>query len=151
MKPLLKIFSRDSDERGFSIVENLVAITILGIASVATIPLIFLSLNATGESRNQAAALAEVEGLVSDYKTLPFIEVLQKIASNVPSIQDGDTVTITEPLEGGRSSYTVTLTAIKSQSLGNPEAVRMLIEVTQRRGTRADRQYQFETIISQVS
>ena len=151
MSSLFKLCRGPSGERGFSIIENLVAITILGIASVATIPLIFLSLNATSESRTQAAALGEVEAIVSKYKTMPFVEMLQEISSNVPDIQDGDRAILTEDSENGRTTFRVTLTAIKTQTLGNPEAVRLRIDVTQTRGHRAARDFAFETIISQVS
>ena len=138
-------------ERGFSIIENLVAIALLGIASVSTVPVIAASFAATSSARSHSAVLSEIEGIVSDYRTMPYPELLQKIDSDLPQIADGESGTETIDVQAGRATVEVTVTAIKTQPLGLPEGVRLRMRVEQRQGHLNPREYEFETIITQVS
>ncbi len=143
--------SERSNQSGFSVVENLVAISILGIASVATVPLITFSFAATGASRNQASILAELEGIIANYQTQPYNTLLQNIDPVIPTIQDGDNASIVQDSTIGDAEFTITFTAIKTTPLGLPDGVRVKVEIVQQRGILHAQTYALETVMMQVS
>ena len=138
-------------ERGFGIVENLVAITLLGIAIVGTTSLVVNTFHMNAASRSHTAVMSDVEAIIDSYRSGGFTSLLDEFGVNYSLIANGQTVTTSVTSAESKAEYSVSLTAIKTSSAGLPEAIRLAISSDHRRGKFGETNYQFETLIAQVN
>lgn len=141
---------KQHNEQGFGMIEGLVAIMLFGLAAAMTAPIIISSLHATESSRDQASVVAEVEQLMNTYRTQSLLTTLANINATISSISNDDTTTINSTATNANATFATTLTAIKTQTNGIPEAVRVRIAVTQNQGIFGSRTYAFETIVTSL-
>ena len=142
---------RKQRERGFGIVENLVAISLLGIAIVGTTSLVVNTFHMNAASRSHTAVMSDVEAIIDSYRSSGFASLLDEYGIGYSAIVNGQTVTRTVTSAESKASYQVTLMAIKTSSAGLPEAIRLTISSSHRRGKLGTAAYQFETLIAQVN
>lgn len=125
--------------------------TLMAVAISASLPMIGTTYRATQITRNESAILAEVDQMFSQYQAQSVPTLLANINPNVASISNNQTAVQNIASHYGHATYQVTFTAVKTGSVGAPEAVKIKINVTQQRGLIASRQYSFETLVTQVS
>jgi prepilin-type N-terminal cleavage/methylation domain-containing protein len=138
------------NQKGFSIVENLVALSILAIASASTMPLLVASFHATQSDREQASIMGEVNQIISNYKSSSLNSILSNIQSDISNITDGQVAQISQDSNTSNNEYQITFTAIKSQAMGSPEAIRITIEAIHNRKSYGEAIYTYETIITSL-
>lgn len=139
-----------SQEKGVTIVENLIAITLLTLVLAGNSKLIISSIHATSNARNFAALATEVHELVDGYRTDTYTDLLSRFGGSYSGIANGDTATEEVSSPDTRTTFTTTFTAIKSSNTAFPEAVRVRVEAVQRRGKFENSSYDFETIVAQT-
>lgn len=140
-----------NNERGISIVENLVAITLLSIILASTSRLVILAVEANASRRDFTSVGANVQGLIDNYRAGNYTELLDKFGSSYASIEDGDTVSETQELAFGKASMEIVYQAIKSGPGTYPDAIEIQITVNQRRGKLQNASFQFDSVIAPVS
>lgn len=141
---------RNHRRLGYSIIEVLISISILGIVIASTSRLVIVSMHANKASRSYASLVTEVQEIMDQYRGASYNSLLSKFSSSFSSIADGQAVEESVYSDRSRASYSITLTAIKSAGNGNPEAVRVRVEADHRRGVYGNTTYDFETLISQA-
>lgn len=137
-------------QRGIALVENLVALAMLGIALVGSVSLFSNSMNSNKASRSYMALVSEVQDIVDQYREESFTTLIARFGSNIANIANGTQATETYRSSRSRATFTSRLTAIRSHGEGSPEAVRLEVTAVQRRNKLGDRTYTFETIIANV-
>lgn len=137
--------------RGFSVVEVIVSIALLGIVIAGSSNAIIVSMQANEATRSYASVMTDVYQLVDDYRSQSYTSLLSKFGSDFKAITNGQTVIETSSATRSRASYTITLTAIKTASNSNPEAIQINVSALHRRGKFGDATYDFNTIVSQYS
>jgi type II secretory pathway pseudopilin PulG len=133
-----------------TIIENLIAITLLGLVLTASSRMIISTIQANRSARGFAGAIAEVQKSIDGYRTGSYTAILDKFGGTYSSIEDNETVTETTYSDASRTTLVTTYTAIKTSSTAFPEAVRITIDATQRRAALGDAQYRFETVIAHI-
>lgn len=133
-----------------SIVENLVAISILGIVIISVTPILVTSMQSNGIARSHTSLVADVQSIVDGYRNSTYQTILDKFATTYTAITDGQTVSESSTSSESRASYSTTFTAIKLNPTSSPEAVKITVVATQRRGNFPDASYTFETVISEA-
>lgn len=136
-------------ESGFSIIENLVAISLLGIAMVGTTVLFASTFQSSSSSRDYVAVSADVQSVVDSYYN-DYNSLLAEFASAPGEIANGESAVRNLNSTNAKADYVITLTAIKTKSEGTPEAVRIEVRAAQRRGKLENSNFTFETVIPQV-
>jgi len=136
---------------GFSLVENLVAMSLISIAMMAVSSLMINSMHGNSAARTHSALIADVQAKLDAYRQGSFNTLLANIGTPPTSIADGATGTVSSTSTNARASYLETFTAIKNNPDGVPQAVRVRVAVTQRRGVYGHASYSFETIIANVN
>ncbi len=139
--------ARDS---GFTIIENLIAVTLLSLVIASNSRFIISSMFANQSARAYDALAAEVQKKVDTYRSNTYSQLLDKFGSNHSAITDGQTATENGSTTNGRSSYVTSFTANKSSNTGLPESVGIKVVATQRRGKFANASFSFETVIAQM-
>ena len=137
--------------RGFAIVESLVAICLVGIAMVGVTSLYVTSFNSNATARSYAAVESDVATIIDGYRVNTYTQLLQKFGSAPTDITNGQTVTENVTGSFSKANYVTTLTAIKSSNGATPEAIQVHVVATQRRGALNTAQYVFETIVAPTS
>lgn len=137
-------------QRGFALVENLVAIALLGIALAGSVSLFSNTAASNKASRTHASLIAEVQDVVDQYREEPFNTLIARFGTDISNISNGAQATETFTSSRSRASFTSVLTAIRSHDEGSPEAVRILVTAVQRRNKLGSHSYSFETIIANV-
>lgn len=138
-------------ESGFGIVENLVAIALITIALVGTSGLFINCFNMNTASRSHGSVMADMQGIVDSYRNAGFGVILNKFATSFPAIADGQVAQETSASSSSHANYTVRFTAIKSHASSIPEAVKITVIASHRRGALGTSSYQFETIVAQAN
>ena len=136
-------------ERGVSIIEILVAISLLGIVIVSSSNLIIVSMHANQAARTYSSVVADVQQIIDDYRGQGYVALLNKFGGSWSAITNGQTVVETTTSDRSRATYSVTLTAVKSSSDANPVAIQVEVSAAHRRGKFGDTTYTFHTMISQ--
>lgn len=142
---------RIRNQKGFAIVESLVSIALVGIAMVGVTSLVITSVNANTSSRGYTALIADVNSIVDEYRNSSFQSLLTKFNSNPIAITDGQVVVETSTSEAAKANYTTRLIALKSTNGAVPEAIRIEINATQRRGTFNNSTFTFQTLLAPTS
>ena len=138
-------------ERGFSLVENLVAISILAAVIVGSAKLHIYTLHANSASQDYSTLADEVHAIIDGYRSQGLNALLAKFGGSRTGIANGASTTETAPSISPKLSYLVTFTAINSAAGGAPQAVRVTIEATQRRGALGNHVFTYETIIAHTA
>jgi prepilin-type N-terminal cleavage/methylation domain-containing protein len=138
-------------EKGFALVESLVAIALVGIAMVGATSLVITVTNANTASRGYTSLISDVYTIVDNYRNTSYNTLLNKFGSNPIAIANGQTVVETSTGNAAKASYTTNLVAIKTTSGAVPEAIRVEITATQRRGIFNDSTFSFQTLIAPTS
>lgn len=141
----------NNNQSGFSVIEVIVSVALLGIVIAGSSNAIIVSMHANEATRSYASVMTDVYQLVDDYRSQSYISLLSKFGSDFKAITNGQTVIETATADRSRATYSITLTAIKSASNSNPEAIQVNIAATHRRGKFGEATYDFNTIISQYS
>jgi prepilin-type N-terminal cleavage/methylation domain-containing protein len=142
---------RAQRQRGFTIVENLVALALISISIAGASNLVISAVLGNSAARNYAGVVAEAQSRIDDLRRQSFTSILANFGGSPQSVANNQTVTLNSTSSNSRASYATTLTAIKNSTTGYPQAVRVRIVATQRRGRLNNAQYTFETLIANVS
>ncbi len=137
-------------QRGIGIIENLVAIAILGISIVGATSLFISSFHSNAASRTYTTLISDVHTIIDEYRTGAFSDLLDKFPVSYTAIADGQTISETTTSVDARATYTTSFTAVKTSTTNIPEAIRIQVNAVQRRGKFDDATYRFETIIAQT-
>jgi len=135
--------------KGFSILEVLVAIGLLGIVLASSAKVIILSMQANKATRTHASVIADVQDIIDNYRGQSYATLLSSFGSDFSAIANGATAASTVTSSRSRATYNVTLTAQKSTSTSNPETVQVRIQALQRRGAFDTADTDYTTLISQ--
>ena len=138
-----------SKESGVSIIENLVAISLVGLAMVGSTNLFITTYKTNSAARNFTSLAADSQGLIDQYRQ-NYSWALLEFGTGATSIANGQSTTVAVNSEASRSTITLTLTAIKSRAGTIPEAIRVKASGVQRTSSTTTATYEFETIIAQV-
>jgi len=136
---------------GFSIMETLVAISLLGVTLAAVTRLHIYTLHSNGAVRDYSTLNGDLRGVVDSYRNLAFATLLTKFGAAHINIANGATVTETPTSSNRHVTFSALLTAIKSSSGGAPEAIKLTITATQKKGKLGTKAFNYETIIAQTS
>lgn len=136
-------------QRGISIVENMLAIALLGIVIAGSSRMIIMGLESNGSTRNYAGVAADVQSIFDSYRNGSYLTLLNKF--NTPYLQIGDGQSASENTNSSKAkaTYQTTFTAIKASATSYPEAVKIAVQADQRRGKLGNVTYTFETVIAQ--
>ena len=138
-------------EAGFSIVENLFAITLLGLTIVGTVKLHIYTLHANTANQHYSTLVDEVQAIVDGYRHGGLNALLAKYGGLRNAITNGATTTETVSSVSPNVSYLVTFTALSAASGSAPQAVRVRIDATHNRGKLGTKVFSYETIIAQTT
>lgn len=138
-------------QAAFSILEVLVAISLLGIVMASSAKVIILSMEANTATRSYASVISDVQDIIDNYRGQSYVTLLSNFGTDFSAITNGQTVTSTVTSTKSRATYTVSLIAQKSTSNSNPETVQVRVQAVHRRGsTLKNADYDFSTLISQA-
>lgn len=137
-------------EAGFTIIENLVALVLVSIALVGSTAFFANASQSNTTSRTYSSIVTDTSLIIDNYRS-NYNSLLNEFNTDYTAIANGQSTTTSQISARSRSTYTITLTAIKTKADSIPEAVRVNIAVNQRRGKKDDAQYVFETIIAQAN
>jgi type II secretory pathway pseudopilin PulG len=135
-------------QSGFALVESLVAIGLIGITMVGMTKLFTICFNANASTRSYAAVENDVQSIIDGYRVNTYTQLLLKFGSDPLQITNGQSVTETATGTFAKTDYSTRLTALKSSTGATPEAIRLTVTATQRRGTIGSTQYTFETLMA---
>lgn len=141
---------RAHSESGITIVENLVAMSIVLIAIIGATSLFITAFYGNASSRSYTTLVSDVHTIIDSYRDVSYSSLLGKFGADSIAISDGAQVSESSTSADARADYTTTFTAIKTHPDNIPEAVRIQVSAVQRRGKFDDMTYQFETIIAQT-
>jgi hypothetical protein len=137
-------------ERGSGIIENVIALALLGITIVGSVNLHVYTLQANGANRNFSTLTEEVQAIMDGYRGEGLNAILGRFGIPRTTITNGTTTSETVASVIPAISYQVTFTAINIASGGAPQAVRVTILATQQRGSLGISEFSYETVISQL-
>ena len=137
-------------QSGVTIIENLVAISLVSLALVGTSNLIISTYKANSSARNFTSLAAESQGLIDQYRQ-NYTALLDEFGTAYTEIEHGQSTVVTVSSDTSRSTINLSLTAVKSRTGTIPEAVRVRASSEQRTSSTTTSTYSFETIIAQVS
>lgn len=140
---------RRKKEAGITIIENLVAISLVGLAIVGSTGLFITTYKTNASARNFTSLVADCQGLIDQYRQ-NYTALLNEFGSSYTEIANGQSTTISVESPASRSNITLTLTAIKAREGTIPEAVRVRANGVQRTSSNTTSSYSFETIVAQV-
>ncbi len=138
-------------QRGSSLVETLVAMSLVAIGLAGSASLIATCFHGTTAARTHVSAEADIQAIIDGYRSLSYTVLLSKFNANIFSITNGQVATENTTSTRSHASFVATLTAIKSKPDSIPEAVRVQISTTHRRGQLKNSIYTYQTIIAQVA
>lgn len=142
---------RSKSQRGVGIVENLVAMALVAIAVVGSTSLFITCFHSNASTRTYTSVIADVQSIVDSYRNGSYADLLGRFGTSYVNIANGQQATLSSESADSRAAYTTTFTAIKTSPGSIPEAVRVRVAATHRRGNPGDVVYDFETIIAQVN
>jgi prepilin-type N-terminal cleavage/methylation domain-containing protein len=137
-------------QHGFALVESLVAIALLGITIVGITRLFTTCFLTHAATQHYAAVENDMQAIIDTYRTTSYTALLGKFGINPLAIQNGQQVTETTTGTFAKATYATVLTALKSTIGATPEAVRISVTATQRRGVLGDTQFTFETVMAPI-
>ena len=137
-------------QHGLTIIENLIAISLVGIALAGGSRAIIYTMHSNQSARAYTALAADVQKTVDGYRQLTYAQLLSKISTNYSAITDGQSASETLDFAESHSSMQTTFSAVKTSNTAFPEAVKVSVAATQRRGKLGDATYTYETYIAQV-
>ncbi len=139
------------NELGATIIENLVAISLVSIAVMGSTGLFVSSYEKNQSARNHSSLVPQIRLVLDQYRT-DFNSALDVFNESYTTISDGEQAQISFTHEASRSTFTLTFTAIRSREETPPEAVRINVAATQRGGIRlGERDTVYETVIAQTT
>ena len=138
-------------QRGFTIIENLVAISLVAISLVGASRLIITTMHGNAAARTYSSLVGEVQAKIDGYRQQSFAALLSNIGSSPSAITHGQSATVSSSSKSARASFVTTFTAVKSGTSGIPQAIRIKVVATQRQGHFGQSAYSFETLIANVS
>ncbi len=139
-----------SNERGVTIIENLIALSILTVIVASNSRFILLSMKMNQNTRSYMSLASDAQQIIDNYRNGPYSDLLDNFGGSYSAIEDGETANEETHSSNARADFNTTFTAVKTSNTAFPEAVRVQVEATQRRGTLGSATYTFETIITQV-
>jgi type II secretory pathway pseudopilin PulG len=139
-----------SNSLGMGLIEILVSITILGLVMAASTRMFINSISNQGTNRKLTRVESSVQNIFNTYRAMNYLAILDLFQSSYTQIENGATTVINSNSDDQQTNYSLTLTAIKTNSESIPEAIRMTVEVDQARNYFDHAEFQYETIISQV-
>ena len=137
------------DERGISVVENLIAIALLAMVVAGSAQFVMLTMQANQSTRSYSALAAEAQKMIDGYRA-SYPALLNKFGSAYSAITNGQTAIEESSSSSGWTDFRTTFTAIKTSNVSFPEAVQVEIVATQRRGRFAGVTHTFGTWIARV-
>lgn len=138
-------------ESGATIIENLVAISLVAIAAMGSTGLFVSSYEKNQSARNHSSLVPQMRLILDQYRT-DFNSALDVFNESYTTITNGEQAQISVNHEASRSTFNLTFTAIRSRDDTPPEAVRINVTATQRGGVRlGERDTVYETVIAQTS
>ena len=136
-------------ELGITILENLVALTLVAVTMAGASKMIISGMHANKNSREFGQITTEVNNIISAIDGAGYGTLLNAFATSYPLITDGQTVTYaTVNSTYTPSSYVVTLEAIKNLNGTIPESLIVRVATTHNRVKFGSSNHVFETIIS---
>lgn len=152
MSPVHGASSNDRGvERGFSVLENLFAIGLLGITIVGSLNLHVYTLHANGANQRYSVMIDEVQSIIDGYRRQGLISILSKFGGLRTTIHNGAITTEEVSSVASQISYLVTFTALSTASGSAPQAVQVRIDATHERGKLGTKLFSYETIIAHTS
>jgi Tfp pilus assembly protein PilV len=150
IKNFLRLRTSAKSQRGVTIVENLIALTLFAIVIAGSSRFIIAAMRSNTSSRTYLALVSDVQQIVDGYRKGTYSTLLSNFGSVYTSIANNQTVTLTSSTkQNARATFTTTLTAIKTSNTSFPEAIKVRVAATQRRGKFGNATYSFETVIAQ--
>lgn len=137
-------------QHGVTIIENLVAISLVAIALLGSTSLFINTYQNNKSARNFSSSVSDIQRIIDGYRT-DYSSLLDEFGTDYTAITDNQYVEETVQANDSQASYTLGFTAIKTNSSAPPEAVRISVISTQRRGKFDDVNFTFETIIAQAN
>jgi type IV pilus assembly protein PilV len=116
-------------ESGFSLIELLIAMTILAVGLLATVTMQATALQRDGFAQRTTEAAALARGAMDDLMSRPGGDVFFQTAVAAPGIAfdlDPNTVALTQTIQGAMYSATVVVTPNASVSVGGAAPVSVL-------------------------
>jgi Tfp pilus assembly protein PilV len=138
-------------ERGFSIIENLFAIALLGLTVLGTTNLHVYTLHANAANQDYSTLIDEVQSIIDGYRQEGLNSILARFGEVRTAIINGATTSQSIESVSPDVTYVVTFAAMSSASGSAPQAVRVRIEATHIRGKLGTRVFSYETIIAQTA
>lgn len=136
---------------GATLIETLVALAILAIVISSAAVSIAVSMHGNNIARTYGAVAADVQAFMENYRGMQYSDLLNLFGKAYTDILHNESVVAeTSSSSTAWADYTVTLTAIKRSTASLPDAVKIRVDVTQRRGIFGSDTISFESIISEA-
>jgi type II secretory pathway pseudopilin PulG len=74
-----------------TVIENLIAISLLAIASAGALPFILYSTSANHSTRSHAAVVAQAQQIIDNYRSSSYDQLLARFGADFTAISDGQT------------------------------------------------------------
>lgn len=142
---------RRRNDAGFALVESLVAVVLVSITVVGSTSLVVTCFHSNAATRTFAGVESDINSIIDGYRNAAYSTILAKFGGSPGSIADGQMAVEASSVSTSRTTYSTQFIAIRSAAGNQPEAVRLNVTATQRRGGgMGNATYTFETIIAQV-
>lgn len=138
-------------ERGSGVIENVIAMGLLGLTIVGSVNLHVYTLHANEANQNFGTLSEEVQAIADEYRSGGLNALLARFPGPRNAIVDGAIANEMRDSISPFIDYTVTFTAINSATGSPPQAVRVTIVAQQQRGKLGPSQYRYETIIAHAT
>ncbi|MCB9029419.1 MAG: type II secretion system protein [Deltaproteobacteria bacterium] len=145
---MIKSLHSRSDS-GIGLIENLVSIAMMSIIIASASATMIMSFNSNDSVQTYSSVVSDVQAIIDDYRNAQYTELLDKFGGLYTDILDGESTTVNSSSSDSKADYQTILTAIKRSANSVPDALKVTIVVTHRRGTLGDGTYRFETVIAQ--
>lgn len=140
---------RYRSQRGVTIIENLIALSLFALVIAGSSRYIITAMQSNTNSRTYAALVADVQQIVDTYRRGAYTALLDQFGGTYSSIQNGQVATHSSTFTSARATFVTAFTAIKTSNTAFPEAVKVKVRATQRRGKLSNATFDFETVIAQ--
>jgi len=139
-----------SFERGVSLVENLVSLSILAIVISSASTSMIMSFHGNSAARTYAGVISDIQGTIDGLRNSPYNTLLNKFAT-IPftDIVNNQTAFESSYNPESQATYTITYTAVKRSAASIPDAVKVKVSVVHKMGRLGQTDSSFETEIAQ--
>lgn len=135
-------------ERGVSLIENMVSLSILSIVIASASSSMFMAFHGNAAARTYSGVVADVHGMVDNLRRSNYTVLLDKFGTVYTSITNNQTAVENTTNKESHAAYTITYTAIKRSANSIPDAVRVRIAIAHSMGSLGSTNTAFETIIA---